>query len=132
VVTSGLKDAGYEYINLDDCWMDKARDANGKLQPDPHRFPSGMANLSRYVHSKGLKMGIYEASGGTTCCGFPGTDGPTHVVKDGDSFNEWEIDFLKWDGCGAGAGASLVDFSQVCTGGEGAERGCDFRHVCTI
>lgn len=90
--------------NRDDCWMAKTRDANGNLQPDPVRFPSGMANLSAYVHSKGLKLGIYEASGGGTCCGFPGTDGPTHAVADVDQFSAWNIDLLKWDGCGPGAG----------------------------
>lgn len=63
-----------------------------------------IAVRSRYVHSKGLKMGIYEASGGGTCCGFPGTDGPTHAVADVDSFASWNIDMLKWDGCGPGAG----------------------------
>ena len=84
--------------------MAKTRDAHGKLQPDPVRFPSGMANLSAYVHSKGLKLGIYEASGGGTCCGFPGTDGPTHAVADVDQFSAWNIDMLKWDGCGPGAG----------------------------
>ena len=84
--------------------MAKSRDADGKLQPDPVRFPSGMANLSAYVHSKGLKLGIYEASGGGTCCGFPGTDGPTHAVADVDQFSAWNIDMLKWDGCGPGAG----------------------------
>jgi hypothetical protein len=84
--------------------MAKQRDAQGRLQPDPVRFPSGMANLSAYVHSRGLKMGIYEASGGGTCCGFPGTDGPTHAIADVDQFSQWEIDMLKWDGCGPGAG----------------------------
>eukprot|EP01048_Picozoa_sp_COSAG05_P026391 COSAG05_NODE_7177_length_846_cov_12.431058_1_plen_166_part_10 len=89
VVARGLKAVGYEYINLDDCWMAPSRDAQGKLQPDPKRFPSGMANLSAYVHARGLKMGIYEASGGGTCCGFPGTDGPTHAVADVESFSNW-------------------------------------------
>ena len=105
IVARGLKGAGYEYINLDDCWMAKSRDQQGKLQPDATRFPTCiMANLSAFVHSRGLKLGIYEASGGHTCCGFPGTDGPTHAEADVDSFSEWNVDMLKWDGCGTGAG----------------------------
>jgi alpha-N-acetylgalactosaminidase len=104
IVARGLKAVGYEYVNLDDCWMAPSRDAHGQLMPDPTRFPSGMANLSAYVHARGLKIGIYEASGSGTCCGFPGTDGPTHAVADVDTFSNWSIDFLKWDGCGPGAG----------------------------
>ena len=93
--------------------MAKSRDKDGKLQPDPIRFPSGMANLSAYVHSKGLKIGIYEASGGGTCCGFPGTDGPNHAVADVDSFSAWNIDMLKWDGCGPGGPAGDYNISYT-------------------
>ena len=93
--------------------MAKSRDKDGKLQPDPIRFPSGMANLSAYVHSKGLKIGIYEASGGGTCCGFPGTDGPNHAVADVDSFSAWNIDMLKWDGCGPGGPAADYNISYT-------------------
>ena len=67
IVESGMKDAGYIYLNLDDNWMASSRDANGKLRADPNRFPSGMKALGDYIHSKGLKFGIYGDRGLRTC-----------------------------------------------------------------
>src|SRR3954464_6168346 len=66
-VSSGLKDAGYQYVNLDDCWARPQRDAMGKLVPDPARFPNGIKAVADYVHSKGLKLGIYTSAGTKTC-----------------------------------------------------------------
>src|SRR4051812_989289 len=60
IVNSGMKDAGYQYVIIDDCWMNPNRDSSGNLQGDPSRFPSGMKSLGDYLHSKGLKFGIYE------------------------------------------------------------------------
>ena len=74
MVINGMKDAGYQYINLDDCWHGE-RDAQGFIQPDPKRFPSGMKALADYVHSKGLKLGIYSDAGWKTCGGKPGSRG---------------------------------------------------------
>ena len=71
MVASGMKDAGYEYVNIDDCWHGE-RDENGCIQPDPERFPSGMKALADYVHSLGLKLGIYSDAGWKTCAGRPG------------------------------------------------------------
>src|SRR3954449_9855387 len=73
-VDRGLKDAGYQYVNLDDCWALPQRDADGNLQPDPVRFPGGVKAVADYVHSKGLKLGIYSSAGTKTCNtnGFPG------------------------------------------------------------
>jgi len=97
IVSSGMAAAGYEYVNLDDCWLSNTRDIHGKLQPDPSRFPSGMKSLSNYIHRKGLKFGIYEDCGNLTCAGFPGSEG--NESKDIETFVEWEVDYLKLDGC---------------------------------
>ena len=74
MVTSGMRDAGYVYVNIDDCWHG-SRDENGFIRPDPERFPSGMKALAEYVHSKGLKLGIYSDAGWKTCAGHPGSRG---------------------------------------------------------
>jgi hypothetical protein len=99
LVTSGLKDAGYEYVNFDDCWALPMRDGAGKLVPDPTRFPSGIRAIADYVHSKGLKIGIYTSAGTKTCNtnGFPGALG--HEQSDAEQFANWGIDYLKYDNC---------------------------------
>ena len=96
-VTLGLKDAGYEYIVLDDGWMSKERDENGDLVADPQKFPNGMKALADYVHGKGLKFGLYGCAGSKTCAGFPGNRG--HEYQDARSFAAWGVDFLKYDWC---------------------------------
>ncbi|QIB49320.1 alpha-galactosidase [Streptomyces aureoverticillatus] len=98
-VQKGLKDAGYEYVNLDDCWALPQRDANGKLVPDPKRFPNGIKAVADYVHSKGLKLGIYTSAGTKTCntAGFPG--GLGHERSDAQQFADWGVDYLKYDNC---------------------------------
>ena len=90
-----MKAAGYEYVNLDDCWMAKSRDAAGNLQADPVKFPHGIKALADYVHARGLKLGIYEDVGTSTCKGYPGSYG--HMQQDADTFASWEIDFVKID-----------------------------------
>lgn len=96
MVSSGLKDAGYEYVVMDDCWHGE-RDSLGFIKPDPVRFPSGIKALANYVHSKGLKIGIYSDAGHTTCCGHPGSRG--YEYQDALTYAAWGIDYLKYDWC---------------------------------
>ncbi|MFD4761943.1 NPCBM/NEW2 domain-containing protein [Streptomyces sp. NPDC058439] len=98
-VEKGLKDAGYEYVNLDDCWAKPQRNANGKLEADPQRFPNGIKAVADYVHSKGLKIGIYTSAGTKTCdsVGLPGALG--HEYNDARQFADWGVDYLKYDNC---------------------------------
>lgn len=96
-VRDGYKDAGYEYIVIDDCWSLRQRDENGNLVPDPQKFPSGMKALADYIHSKGLKFGIYSCAGTHTCAGYPGSF--EHEFQDAALFAEWGVDFLKYDYC---------------------------------
>lgn len=96
MVASGLKDAGYTYINIDDCWHGK-RDADGFIQADPKHFPHGIKALADYVHSRGLKLGIYSDAGSETCAGRPGSLG--HEYQDALQYAHWGIDYLKYDWC---------------------------------
>tara|TARA_R110002050_G_scaffold196426_2_gene331316 strand:- start:1481 stop:2689 length:1209 start_codon:yes stop_codon:yes gene_type:complete len=93
----GLKDAGYEYIVLDDGWMAKERDADGNLIADPIKFPSGMKALAEYIHLKGLKFGLYNCAGSKTCAGYPGSRG--YEYQDARSYAAWNVDYLKYDWC---------------------------------
>ncbi|WP_083257095.1 glycoside hydrolase family 27 protein [Arcticibacter eurypsychrophilus] len=95
-VKSGMKDAGYTYINLDDCWHGD-RDSLGFIHPDPKRFPSGMKALADYVHSKGLKIGVYSDAGSQTCGGRPGSRG--YEFQDAMMYAKWGVDYLKYDWC---------------------------------
>src|SRR2546423_170470 len=97
IVNSGMKAAGYQYVNIDDCWMTHSRDSAGRLVPDPVKFPNGIAGTANYVHGKGLKLGIYESAGTATCAGFPGSLG--HEQTDANTFASWGVDYLKYDNC---------------------------------
>jgi alpha-galactosidase len=97
MVSSGLAAAGYQYVNIDDCWMQRSRDGSGNLQPDYAKFPDGISGTAAYVHSKGLKLGIYEDAGTATCAGYPGSLG--HESQDARSFASWGVDYLKYDNC---------------------------------
>jgi len=97
MVSSGMKDAGYTYLVLDDGWMAMERDANGNLVPDPKKFPNGMKVLIDYVHSKGLKFGLYNCAGTKTCAGYPGTRG--YEYQDARFYASLGIDYLKFDWC---------------------------------
>ena len=97
MVASGLAAAGYQYVNIDDCWLQHSRDANGNLQPDYTKFPDGISGTAAYVHSKGLKLGIYEDAGTATCAGYPGSLG--HETQDARLFASWGVDYLKYDNC---------------------------------
>ena len=96
MVSNGMKDAGYVYINIDDCWQGQ-RDSLGFIHPDPERFPSGMKALADYVHSLGLKIGIYSDGGWNTCGGRPGSRG--YEYQDALTYAKWGIDYLKYDWC---------------------------------
>ena len=97
MIESGLKDAGYEYVIIDDCWSEHTRGKDGKLRPDKKKFPSGMKALTDYIHSLGLKAGIYSCAGPLTCAGYPGSLG--HEYVDAATFAEWGFDYLKYDYC---------------------------------
>ena len=99
-VKNGYKDAGYEYIVLDDGWMAMERDKNGNLVPDPKKFPNGIKPLADYIHSKGLKIGIYNCAGNKTCGGYPGSRG--YEYQDARTYASWDIDYLKYDWCNTG------------------------------
>ncbi|KAL8180953.1 UNVERIFIED_CONTAM: hypothetical protein K2H54_042946 [Gekko kuhli] len=107
MVSEGWRDVGYQFLCIDDCWMAPTRDEQGRLQPDPKRFPSGIAKLAGYVHSKGLKLGIYADVGNKTCAGFPGSYG--YYELDAETFASWGVDLLKFDGCNCNSVDLLAD-----------------------
>jgi alpha-galactosidase len=97
MVSSGMAAVGYQYVNIDDCWM-SGRDSSGNLQWDTSKFPDGMPALADYVHGKGLKLGIYETPSTKTCAGKTG--GLGYESQDAKTFASWGVDFLKYDLCG--------------------------------
>lgn len=98
IVSTGLKDLGYEYVNIDDCWQSAERDlVTRRIEADKERFPNGLHYLSKYAHSKGLKLGIYSSAGFKTCQAFPASLGLEEV--DALMYSEYEIDYLKYDNC---------------------------------
>lgn len=104
LVRTGLAAHGYNTVTIDDCWMQKTRDAQGNLQPDLSRFPHGIKPVADAVHALGLKFGIYEDSGYETCgqyagSGVPKGGGPDHFLQDAKLFESWGVDYLKLDGC---------------------------------
>ena len=107
-ISSGLKDAGYNYVNIDDCWMAQNRDAGGNLVPDPVKFPHGIKGVADYVHARGLKLGIYEDAGTLTCQKFPGSLG--HEQADANSFAAWGVDYLKYDNCNNAGSNTKADY----------------------
>lgn len=97
MVDLGYRDAGYEYVVIDDCWSLRDRDENGRIVPDPVKFPHGMKYVADYVHSKGLKFGMYSCAGILTCAGYPSSY--DHEFVDAQTFAEWGVDYLKYDFC---------------------------------
>ncbi|KAL3524050.1 hypothetical protein ACH5RR_016884 [Cinchona calisaya] len=97
LVSTGLAALGYDYVNIDDCWSQWARNSQGQLVPDAKTFPSGIKALADYVHGKGLKLGIYSDAGIFTCQVRPGS--LYHENDDADLFASWDIDYLKYDNC---------------------------------
>jgi alpha-galactosidase len=96
IVSSGMKAAGYQYVNIDDCWA-SSRDSAGNIVADPNAFPDGIKALATYVHNDGLKLGIYTDAGTSTCAGRPGSYG--HEQQDANTYASWGIDYLKEDWC---------------------------------
>jgi alpha-galactosidase len=102
IVSLGLRDAGYEYVVIDDCWSLKRRGSKGDLVADPAKFPSGMKALADYIHGKGLKFGIYSCAGTRTCADYPASF--EHEFQDAETFASWGVDYLKYDYCFKPAG----------------------------
>ncbi|RKJ01605.1 glycoside hydrolase family 27 protein [bacterium D16-54] len=111
MIEKGYRDAGYEYLIIDDCWSLKERDASGNLVPDPEKFPSGMKALADYVHSKGLKFGMYSCAGILTCAGYPSSY--DHEFQDAALFAQWGIDYLKYDYCNFPKNADCINRYQT-------------------
>jgi alpha-galactosidase len=99
MVSSGMRDAGYQYVVIDDCWQ-VSRDVNGFIVADAKKFPSGIKALADYVHSKGLKFGLYSDAGRLTCGGRPASQG--HEYQDAITYASWGVDYLKYDWCNTG------------------------------
>ncbi|MCI6245522.1 MAG: glycoside hydrolase family 27 protein, partial [Eubacterium sp.] len=94
---TGLLEAGYQYINLDDCWQSSLRDANGRLQGDLEKFPSGIPHLISQINQMGMKVGLYTSNGTATCEDLPASLGKE--VLDAQTFAEWGCEFFKYDFC---------------------------------
>ncbi|HEX6341155.1 glycoside hydrolase family 27 protein [Umezawaea sp.] len=104
MVSSGMRDAGYQYVVVDDCWFDPQRDSAGNLRAHPTKFASGMKALGDYIHARGLKFGIYQVPNERTCAqgtgAHPGSTGSKgHEVQDARSFASWGVDYVKYDWC---------------------------------
>lgn len=115
MVSSGMRDAGYEYLVVDDCWQDLRRGADGALRAHPGRFPDGMARLGREIHARGLKFGLYLSPGRKTCAMIydryrgVGLGSFGHEQQDADSLADWGVDYLKYDWCRANRGGTGLD-----------------------
>ncbi|HKW19214.1 MAG TPA: glycoside hydrolase family 27 protein [Terriglobales bacterium] len=110
MVKSGMKDAGYQYIVIDDCWQ-VSRDANANIVVDPKRFPNGMKAVADYVHSVGLKFGIYSDAGSRTCAGRPG--GLGHEYQDAVTYASWGVDYLKYDWCHTSTQDAKASYANI-------------------
>ena len=110
VVKSGMKDAGYVYVNIDDCWQ-VSRDANANIVADPQRFPHGMKAVGDYIHSLGLKFGVYSDAGSKTCAGRPG--GLGHEYQDAVQYAAWGVDYLKYDWCSTTSQDAKASYANI-------------------
>jgi alpha-galactosidase len=111
LVASGMRDAGYTYLVIDDTWAKRERDAQGNLVPDPEKFPSGLKALADYLHARGLKLGIYSCAGTQTCAGYPGSWG--HEFQDARLFASWGVDYLKYDWCNHGTADARDAYTRM-------------------
>lgn len=109
MVASGMRDAGYRYIVIDDCWQ-VSRDAHGMIVADSARFPNGIKALADYIHSRGLEFGIYTDAGTQTCQGRPGTLG--HEQQDATTYAAWGVDYVKEDWCHAQGLNARVQYAK--------------------
>jgi alpha-galactosidase len=103
MVSSGMRDAGYRYVNLDAGWAAPQRGSNGQLQPDPIRFPDGIAAVARYAHDRGMMLGIYASPYNEGCSAQPALASADHETADAQTFADWGVDYLKYDWCRADA-----------------------------
>jgi alpha-galactosidase len=110
MVKSGMRDAGYQYVNIDDCWQ-VSRDAGGNIVADPQRFPHGMKAVGDYIHSLGLKFGVYSDAGSKTCAGRPG--GLGHEYQDAIQYAEWGVDYLKYDWCNTSSQDAKASYANI-------------------
>ena len=110
MVKSGMKDAGYQYVVIDDCWQ-VSRDKNGDIVADPQRFPNGIKAVADYVHSLGLKFGIYSDAGTLTCQKRPGSRG--HEFQDARSYAAWGVDYLKFDWCNTSTQDARASYATI-------------------
>lgn len=110
MVSSGMKDAGYQYIVIDDCWQ-VSRDETGEIVVDKDRFPHGMKYVADYVHSKGLKFGIYSCAGSRTCAGRPG--GLGHEYQDARTYAAYGVDYLKYDWCNSSTQEAKSSYANM-------------------
>lgn len=110
MVKSGMKEAGYQYVNIDDCWQVR-RDANGNIVPDPQRFPNGVKAVGDYIHSLGLKFGVYSDAGSKTCAGRPG--GLGHEYQDALQYAAWGVDYLKYDWCNTSTQDAKASYANI-------------------
>ena len=110
VVKSGMKEAGYQYVIIDDCWQ-VSRDAEGNIVADGQRFPAGIKALADYVHSLGLKFGIYSDAGSKTCAGRPG--GLGHEYHDARTYAAWGVDYLKYDWCNTTTQDAKASYANI-------------------
>lgn len=110
MASSGMKEAGYQYVVIDDCWQ-KTRSADGTIQADPDRFPSGIKALADYIHNKGLKFGLYSDAGNKTCGGRPGSRG--YEYQDARTYAAWGVDYLKYDWCYTGPSNAEANYTTM-------------------
>ena len=112
MVSTGMQAAGYQFINIDDMWQAANRDSSGNIVPDGTKFPNGMKALADYVHSKGLKLGVYSDRGTKTCSGRPGSY--SYETKDAQTYASWGVDYLKYDNCSPAAGSNIqTDYTNM-------------------
>ncbi len=117
---NGMRDAGYQYIVIDDTWSLKERDAQGNLVADPAKFPSGIKALADYLHANGFKFGIYSCAGTQTCGGYPGSWG--HEFQDALTFASWGVDYLKYDWCNTSTANPVDAYKRIRDGLFAAKR----------
>src|ERR1700732_518844 len=110
VVKSGMKDAGYQYVNIDDCWQ-VSRDSNGNIVADPQRFPDGVKAVGDYIPSLGLKFGVYSDAGSKTCAGRPG--GLGHEYQGALQYAAWGVDYLKYDWCNTTSQDAKASYANI-------------------
>ena len=119
MVKSGMKDAGYQYVVIDDCWQ-VSRDKSANIVADPQRFPNGISAVADYVHSVGLKFGIYSDAGSKTCAGRPG--GLGHEYQDALMYASWGVDYLKYDWCNTTTQDAKASYANIRAALDGSGR----------